>query len=94
LLTVVLFTAGDPIFWLHHANVDRIWWSWQTRNLSARVLDMSGPLVQFDYNNTKGGNATLDNVIRIGTTVNITTTVREVMHIQRGILCYAYDTIY
>jgi tyrosinase len=21
--------AMDPIFWLHHANIDRIWWLWQ-----------------------------------------------------------------
>ena len=21
--------AQDPIFWLHHANIDRIWWDWQ-----------------------------------------------------------------
>jgi tyrosinase len=21
--------AADPIFWLHHANIDRLWWSWQ-----------------------------------------------------------------
>ncbi len=21
--------AEDPIFWLHHANIDRLWWRWQ-----------------------------------------------------------------
>ncbi len=21
---------ADPIFWMHHANIDRIWWQWQT----------------------------------------------------------------
>ncbi len=20
---------ADPIFWMHHANIDRLWWSWQ-----------------------------------------------------------------
>jgi tyrosinase len=64
------------------------------RDIKTREMDMSGPLVQFDYTNAKGGNATLDNIIRIGTTVNITTTVREVMHIQRGFLCYTYDSLY
>lgn len=24
-----LTAANDPIFWLHHANIDRIWWLWQ-----------------------------------------------------------------
>jgi hypothetical protein len=22
--------AADPIFWMHHANLDRLWWVWQT----------------------------------------------------------------
>ncbi len=21
---------ADPLFWMHHANIDRIWWKWQT----------------------------------------------------------------
>jgi tyrosinase len=24
-----LTAAEDPIFWLHHANIDRLWWVWQ-----------------------------------------------------------------
>ncbi|WP_337059679.1 tyrosinase family protein [Kineococcus sp. G2] len=24
-------SPNDPVFWLHHCNVDRIWWSWQAR---------------------------------------------------------------
>jgi len=20
---------ADPIFWMHHANIDRLWWQWQ-----------------------------------------------------------------
>jgi tyrosinase len=22
-------SPNDPVFWLHHANVDRLWWNWQ-----------------------------------------------------------------
>ena len=29
-------SPADPIFWLHHANVDRIWAVWQRRNPRAR----------------------------------------------------------
>ena len=25
-------SPADPIFWLHHANVDRIWAQWQTNH--------------------------------------------------------------
>lgn len=29
---VVPFSANDPIFWVHHANIDRLWECWTTRN--------------------------------------------------------------
>lgn len=38
-------SPGDPIFFLHHANLDRLWWRWQQANLTARLTDMSGPLI-------------------------------------------------
>lgn len=88
------FAAGDPIFYLHHANVDRAWWSWQTRNLEKRTKDISGPLVAFDWDNEQGGNVTLDHDIAIFETVSMEAKVRDVMHIQKGVLCYEYDGIY
>ncbi len=30
------FSPNDPIFWLHHANVDRIWANWQAKYLEAQ----------------------------------------------------------
>ncbi|KAK1704985.1 hypothetical protein BDP67DRAFT_570494 [Colletotrichum lupini] len=38
-------SPGDPIFFLHHANLDRLWWDWQLANLSSRLTDMSGQLI-------------------------------------------------
>lgn len=87
-------TAADPLFWLHHGNVDRAWWSWQQRDLENRVNDISGPLINFDYANEFGGNATLDDIIYVGETVRLETTIRDVMHIQKGPLCYVYDELY
>jgi tyrosinase len=26
---VVSTAPADPIFWMHHANIDRLWWQWQ-----------------------------------------------------------------
>lgn len=89
-------SPADPIFWLHHANVDRSWWSWQSRDLGKRVRDISGPLVAFDYQNAQGGNVTLDHPIEIGETesMKLKATVSDVMHIQKGPLCYQYDELY
>ncbi|KAH0437823.1 amino acid transporter [Colletotrichum camelliae] len=33
---------GDPLFYLHHAYLDRVWWQWQEVNLTARLTDISG----------------------------------------------------
>lgn len=38
-------SPGDPVFFLHHANLDRLWWKWQKANLTARLEDMSGIVV-------------------------------------------------
>lgn len=35
-------SAGDPIFFLHHTNLDRLWWEWQKLDLPARLTDMGG----------------------------------------------------
>lgn len=34
---IVAFSAYDPIFWIHHCNIDRIWAIWQTRNGSDNI---------------------------------------------------------
>ena len=31
------FSPNDPIFWLHHANVDRLWDAWQLHRISTGV---------------------------------------------------------
>ncbi|KAF9459986.1 hypothetical protein BDZ94DRAFT_958875 [Collybia nuda] len=28
-------SPSDPLFCMHHANLDRVWWSWQKKNLTA-----------------------------------------------------------
>lgn len=35
-------SPGDPLFYLHHAFVDRVWWQWQRRNVEQRVKEISG----------------------------------------------------
>jgi tyrosinase len=53
-------SPGDPLFYLHHTNLDRLFYLWQQQDLSTRLSDVSGPIIPFDYNNAAGGNVTLD----------------------------------
>jgi tyrosinase len=38
---VVPWAAGDPIFWLHHCNIDRLWASWNAGSRSNPDLDQT-----------------------------------------------------
>ncbi|PSN62011.1 Di-copper centre-containing protein [Corynespora cassiicola Philippines] len=93
-LTDVWASPGDPLFFLHHANMDRLWWSWQSRNLSERLTDISGPVVPQDWTNESGRNVTLDDLVHVGTTENITMSIRDLMDIQSPGLGYSYDSLY
>ncbi|KAL1836325.1 hypothetical protein VTJ49DRAFT_5309 [Mycothermus thermophilus] len=41
-------SPGDPVFYLHHTWLDKVWWDWQALDLPARLTDISG-------RNTPGG---------------------------------------
>ncbi|KAJ8117803.1 hypothetical protein ONZ43_g4119 [Nemania bipapillata] len=45
----VQLSPGDPVFYLHHGYLDRVWWDWQSRDLSTRLVEVAG-------NNTPSGN--------------------------------------
>jgi tyrosinase len=51
--------ARDPIFWLHHANIDRLWESWlklaggRTNPPASDTVWMTTPFVFFDENGTQ-----------------------------------------
>lgn len=48
-------SPGDPIFFLHHAYLDRVWWQWQQANLSSRLTDISGRNVPTNETLAAGG---------------------------------------
>ena len=83
----------DPIFFMHHCNLDRVWWSWQMRDLKHRLTDISGPIYLMDYDNQQGGNVTLDFEMSVGVNAH-NITVRDTMNIKGGYLCYDYDRLY
>jgi tyrosinase len=31
-MAYIATAPADPIFWMHHANIDRLWWQWQQAN--------------------------------------------------------------
>ncbi|KAF4843502.1 Tyrosinase ustQ [Colletotrichum siamense] len=101
-----VLSPGDPIFFLHHNNLDRLWWEWQSMNLTARLTDISGqntPSDSFNLQNSweaPGANFTDYS----GDPANVTTlthvlslfemlpnvTVGDVMDIGGDVICAEY----
>lgn len=42
---------GDPIFYLHHTWLDKVWWDWQAMDLPGRLEEMGGTNLQ-TFDNT------------------------------------------
>jgi len=79
--------STDPLFYMHHTNLDRAWWSWQTGSLEERLTDISGPSLPLSKDIV-----TLDFMMKIGNLANVT--VREMMDIRAWPTCVEYDEVY
>ncbi|KAJ0422353.1 hypothetical protein BJY00DRAFT_311074 [Aspergillus carlsbadensis] len=93
-LTDAWASPGDPLFFLHYANMDRLWWSWQSRDLPRRLEDIASPMVAHDYANERGRNVTLDDTVYTVSAANMTVRIRDLVDIANGLLCYEYDGLY
>lgn len=89
-------SPGDPVFFLHHNYIDRLWWQWQAANPDSRLNDISGTtfnktfLIQQGTTAPAAAEATLDYVINISDIMQ-DVTIGDVMNVQNGLLCYDYD---
>ncbi|KAK2807781.1 hypothetical protein FQN50_005323 [Emmonsiellopsis sp. PD_5] len=78
------FTApNDPIFYLHHSQLDRVWWLWQLRDKTDRVKSYGG------IADSSGRNVTLSDILPLaGLEKDIA--VADVMDTEGGEMCYRY----
>ncbi|MCJ1229643.1 hypothetical protein MMC12_006312 [Toensbergia leucococca] len=74
----------DPVFYLHHAQLDRIWWMWQQADLPYRLTDYAGRLLR---NSTQ--RASLNDIIPMGGLAP-DITIADMMETESGLLCYRY----
>jgi tyrosinase len=84
----IFVSPGDPIFYLHHAQIDRVWWIWQNQDLENRG-DAVGDTITLD-NEPPSRNGTLDDLIDLGPNANGTITLRDAMSTTGGPFCYIY----
>ncbi|KAJ3517028.1 hypothetical protein NMY22_g14058 [Coprinellus aureogranulatus] len=84
-MTNIWSAGADPLFYLHHLNLDRMWWHWQRRNQAKRLYEISGPT-------TQGGtdNVTLDFVMDFPS-LGLNLTIRNVMDTFKEPNCYTFQ---
>ncbi|CAE6463755.1 hypothetical protein ACGC1H_006642 [Rhizoctonia solani] len=79
------YSPNEPLFFVHHATIDRLWTRWQGRN-ETRLQDYSGNSVQ----NTTANTAELDDTMKyLGLAED--RPVASLMDTLSNGLCYKYD---
>lgn len=67
----------DPIFWLHHCNIDRLWQEWLRGSGHANPTAAAWLNEAFDFHNSSGAAVSMR--------------VSEVVNTRRAPLSYRYD---
>ncbi|KLU92244.1 hypothetical protein MAPG_11190 [Magnaporthiopsis poae ATCC 64411] len=78
-------SPNEPLFMLHHANVDRAWARWEGRN-ATRLADYAG------FNDrSKARSASINDEMPVMQLSDVAPVVSDYMDIQGGPLCYTYS---
>lgn len=88
-MTDVDASPGDPLFYLHHTYLDRLWWQWEQINAKDRMFSIGGNTTVTE---PPGGfvKMTIDYEMNMYDIVpNVT--ISDVVNIQGGYLCYDYE---
>ncbi|KAL1881338.1 hypothetical protein Daus18300_001191 [Diaporthe australafricana] len=91
----VYTSPGDPAFWSHHANIDRVWWMWQMQDPEVRAGNVStairGPLTTNNLYEPYG-NGTLLSEQNLGYVADWETVpLGELLSTTAGKFCYVYE---
>ncbi|OMP88497.1 Tyrosinase [Diplodia seriata] len=84
-------SPGDPAFFTHHSNIDRIWWQWQMLAPDAREAAIAGPVTMND-GFAPHRNGSLDDVLDVGFVApGQEYRLRELLSTTGGPFCYVYE---
>lgn len=87
----VFSSPGDPTFYLHHANIDRVWWIWQMLSpIERQSTDKAVAGSRTFLNDPPSANGTLDDDVEFGYAAGPSRQIRDLMSTVRGPFCYIY----
>lgn len=78
---------GDPWFFLHHGQIDRVWWTWQNINPAERTNAIYGTTVISD---PTAPATKLTDKMTLGYAYPVDITVADAMTTMGGPFCYTY----
>ncbi|KAM0080969.1 hypothetical protein ACKRZS_006869 [Fusarium odoratissimum] len=82
-------SPNDPIFFLHHTQIDRLWSLWQEEDPKTRSMEFTGFKTQDQFDGTKPPPASLDDTLLMkGLADDLK--VKDLMRTQNSLLCYSY----
>ena len=79
-----LIHITDPLFFLHHTQLDKLWWLWQKRQPEKGLVSYGGHKHRHSTEMSSLGDEI--NMQGLATKVK----VRDVMDIEGELLCYSY----
>ncbi|KAH7391524.1 hypothetical protein BKA64DRAFT_696230 [Cadophora sp. MPI-SDFR-AT-0126] len=85
---LVFSAPNDPVFFLHHTQVDRLWWLWQERDVKTRAKDYHGPKEDFRHHPESTGSKVSDVLSTDGFVPD--GKVEDFLDTKNGLLCYEY----
>ncbi|KAI9788756.1 MAG: hypothetical protein M1816_006613 [Peltula sp. TS41687] len=81
-------SPGDPAFYLHHAQMDRVWTIWQAQDPAKRTYEISGP--RNPFNSPPTDPVTPDDPLVYGA-LGDTIRLRDPASPIDGVYCYIYE---
>lgn len=83
----IFSSPNDPVFFLHHAMLDRVWWLWQALHLE-QARTVAGTVTL--NNRPPSRNATLEDAVQMNYLGLGATTIGELLSVVDGPFCYVY----
>ncbi|KAI1877138.1 uncharacterized protein JN550_001210 [Neoarthrinium moseri] len=80
-------SPNDPMFWLHHGQIDRTWWIWQNQKPVERAYAIAGTNTVF--NTPPSANTTVEDTIDLGI-VRGPLAIKHHVSTVAGPYCYIY----
>jgi tyrosinase len=82
-------SAGDPTFYLHHSQLDRMWAKWQSLDPKHRMYAVSGTNTML--NDPPSAETSLNDILHMGIEDLAPPAIKQVMTTNGPLYCYRYD---